>query len=175
MRKSSAQFIDIINQKACPAVAQRHREKVRSPQSGITPICHHDTSTINLRQAKCSLDGASAESGASDSNQKGIIGKWKDVGLRILDCIEATCWGGEEFAILLPHTPVDNAVEFAERVRQTIANLVFPRQIRTTVSIGAGEFTMTETEQAFFERVDQALYRAKRNGRNCVVADADAA
>ncbi|TPQ24435.1 hypothetical protein C2U68_19750 [Methylomonas koyamae] len=45
-----------------------------------------------MRQAKCSLDGASAESRASDSNQKGIIGKWKDVGLRILDCIEATCY-----------------------------------------------------------------------------------
>ncbi len=87
---------------------------------------------------------------------------------------DVTRWGGEEFAILLPHTPVDNAVEFAERVRQAIANLVFPRQIRATVSIGAGEFTMTETEQAFFERVDQALYRAKRSGRKCVVADADA-
>lgn len=85
---------------------------------------------------------------------------------------DVTRWGGEEFAVLLPHTPLASAAEFAARVRQTIENLALPQQIRVTISIGAGEFAVAETEQAFFERVDKALYRAKRNGRNCVVADA---
>ncbi|OAI16401.1 hypothetical protein A1507_00615 [Methylomonas koyamae] len=85
---------------------------------------------------------------------------------------DVTRWGGEEFAVLLPHTPIAAAAEFAARVRLAIENLALPRQIRVSISIGAGEFAAAETEQAFFERVDKALYRAKRNGRNCVVADA---
>lgn len=85
---------------------------------------------------------------------------------------DVTRWGGEEFAVLLPHTPLASAAEFAARVRQTIENLALPQQIRVTISIGAGEFAVAETEQAFFERVDKALYRAKLNGRNCVVTDA---
>ncbi|MCQ8180206.1 diguanylate cyclase [Methylomonas sp. SURF-1] len=86
-----------------------------------------------------------------------------------------TRWGGEEFAVLLPHTPLARASEFAARASRAIENMDLPQQIRATVSIGAGEFAAAETERAFFERVDNALYRAKRNGRNCVVADASPA
>ncbi len=82
---------------------------------------------------------------------------------------DVTRWGGEEFAILLPHTSVLNTIEFACRARAAIENLVFVNQIKITVSIGVGQFSPTENENEFFDRVDKALYQAKNNGRNCVV------
>ena len=80
-------------------------------------------------------------------------------------------WGGEEFAILLPHTSLTNAYEFANRIRMDIENTSFMNQIKMTVSIGVGQFATLEKETEFFDRVDKALYRAKKQGRNCVVVD----
>lgn len=80
-------------------------------------------------------------------------------------------WGGEEFAVLLPHTSLTNAYEFANRIRLDIENALFLNKINITVSIAVGQFSSLEKETDFFERVDQALYRAKKQGRNCVVVD----
>ncbi|PPD35882.1 MAG: hypothetical protein CTY19_02225 [Methylomonas sp.] len=80
-------------------------------------------------------------------------------------------WGGEEFAILLPHTSLTNAYEFANRIRLDIENAVFLNRISITVSIAVGQFSMMEKENEFFDRVDKALFRAKKQGRNCVVVD----
>jgi diguanylate cyclase (GGDEF)-like protein/PAS domain S-box-containing protein len=81
--------------------------------------------------------------------------------------------GGEEFAVILPATSLEKAVLLAERVRQTIANTVFAANGGTftlTVSIGAAVF---EDEMSrlndLFRKADEALYRAKQNGRNCVM------
>lgn len=84
------------------------------------------------------------------------------------DCI---CrFGGEEFLILLPATPVDAALQIAERMRHTIAQPVFELPDRV-VTASAGISEVLEHEQGLenaLQRADKALYAAKAAGRNCV-------
>ncbi|WP_035373365.1 CHASE domain-containing protein [Pseudoduganella violaceinigra] len=80
--------------------------------------------------------------------------------------------GGEEFAILLPGADLDAARAFAERLRQRIADTPMGRdgsQVAITVSIGIASLSPLERNgDAALVRADQALYRAKRGGRNRV-------
>lgn len=85
---------------------------------------------------------------------------------------EAVRWGGEEFALLLPHTPLHEAEGFAARVLTNVAAREYPHNIQITISAGVGEFSPGEKDMSFLERVDRALYRAKINGRNRVEIDA---
>jgi diguanylate cyclase (GGDEF)-like protein len=82
--------------------------------------------------------------------------------------------GGEEFAILLPGADPDAARAFAERLRQRIAGTPLQREGRSiafTVSIGIASLAAQEDNgDAALVRADQALYRAKRGGRNRVEA-----
>ncbi|MFP4207932.1 MAG: bacteriohemerythrin [Wenzhouxiangella sp.] len=85
-------------------------------------------------------------------------------------------WGGEEFVILLPNTSLSAARFIAERLRQAISQANFSPVTGVTVSIGAAELERNETVESWFERADQALYAAKRQGRNrvlCAAADPD--
>jgi diguanylate cyclase (GGDEF)-like protein len=77
--------------------------------------------------------------------------------------------GGEEFAILLPETSASEAVQFSEKLRTAIATTSVAGQ-QVTVSIGIASVPHTEVRgTAEFCRIaDEALYRAKRNGRNRV-------
>ncbi|MEG3191689.1 sensor domain-containing diguanylate cyclase [Lysobacter sp. D1-1-M9] len=82
----------------------------------------------------------------------------------------AVRYGGEEFLVVLPNTRLADAAEVAERVRQRV--LLAPLPFALTVSIGlAGGEPGCDTPERVFDRADQALYRAKAGGRNCVVAD----
>ncbi len=86
--------------------------------------------------------------------------------------------GGEEFVVLLPETEPGIAGKVAERIRQRIERQPFPinggiRVINITVSIGVAGFSFGHTTaDAMLKRADDALYRAKREGRNRVVAAA---
>jgi diguanylate cyclase (GGDEF)-like protein/PAS domain S-box-containing protein len=78
--------------------------------------------------------------------------------------------GGEEFAALLPDTPIDGAVWLAERLRRTVADLSIEhrgQRIAFTVSIGVtGHAGPGDSLSGMLRRADQALYRAKADGRN---------
>jgi diguanylate cyclase (GGDEF)-like protein len=80
-------------------------------------------------------------------------------------------WGGEEFIILLPDCNIDDAVRLAEALRQRVHHHTFSLYPARTVTLSAGvaEFTAGEEQLDQFRRLDDALYRAKREGRNQVI------
>lgn len=78
-------------------------------------------------------------------------------------------WGGDEFLIILRDTPAKEALEVSETLRLQIADYTFNHEdyaFQVTVSIGIAECVGGDTLTAFFARADQALYRAKTEGRN---------
>lgn len=79
-------------------------------------------------------------------------------------------WGGDEFALLLPDTPLQGACQLAERLRADVAGADTPGP-RVTISIGLVAFKAGNTARDMLLRVDEALYRAKRAGRNRVGVD----
>lgn len=85
-------------------------------------------------------------------------------------------WGGEEFIILLPDCQLDDAVRLAEALRQRVRHHTFSLHPERTVTLSAGvaQFTIGEEQIDQFRRLDDALYRAKREGRNLVVRADDA-
>lgn len=81
--------------------------------------------------------------------------------------------GGEEFALLLPATPLADAMRIAEALVSDTANASFDFEVQTigyTISLGVAQSAPGEDFDAFVARADTALYRAKREGRNRVVA-----
>jgi diguanylate cyclase (GGDEF)-like protein len=81
-------------------------------------------------------------------------------------------YGGEEFVILAANTPLEGAAALAEKIRTAIAETSFVlddsmRPLRVTVSVGVAPFE--GNRKRFFVAADQALYRAKDAGKNCVV------
>ena len=106
----------------------------------------------------------------------------RDFALRIkrsIRGIDLACrYGGEEFVIVMPETDMAVAAMVAERLRRRIAAEPFAiaqgaRHIPVTISIGiAGLRGKDDTAASLLKRADQALYRAKRDGRNRVVPDA---
>lgn len=83
-------------------------------------------------------------------------------------------YGGEEFVILLPETDKEGALIVAEKIRKRVLDHLFPGeekqpQGKLTVSIGVASFPEDGTERdALIQSADQALYKAKQNGRNAV-------
>lgn len=76
--------------------------------------------------------------------------------------------GGEEFALVLPHTNSEGACGVAERIRLAVAQAHWLDDMPITVSIGVATLQGSEDAAGFFSRADAALYAAKAAGRNCV-------
>jgi diguanylate cyclase len=85
-------------------------------------------------------------------------------------------YGGEEFAVILPQTNIVGARSLAEQLRATVAGNRIRLKLSgqnlggITMSIGCAQYRPGETPASLIERTDEALYRAKREGRNRVVA-----
>ncbi len=86
----------------------------------------------------------------------------------------AARYGGEEFVLILPETAIEGAVLTAERIREVIARRkmnVDGKDLSVTVSIGVASFPEdADDREMLIERADNALYSAKKSGRNKVVA-----
>lgn len=89
----------------------------------------------------------------------------------------AARFGGEEFAVLLPRTPLAAAVTVAEHVRAAVHAKELMRRStgetlgRVTVSLGVATWRRGDTTASLIERADTCLYQAKNAGRNCVVPE----
>ncbi len=88
----------------------------------------------------------------------------------------ASRYGGEEFVIILPETPVRDALIFAERLRKAIEELEVKtgeHTLKVTTSLGVTGFTPSENnpdKKALIEAADKALYASKNKGRNQINA-----
>jgi len=82
-------------------------------------------------------------------------------------------YGGEEFVVILPKAPLDVAVRRAEDWRQALSAYAIVyngREVKTAVSMGISALQeMDTTGELLFAQADQALYRAKKAGRNCIM------
>jgi diguanylate cyclase (GGDEF)-like protein len=105
--------------------------------------------------------------GAGDEALKGVVSIVRSR-CRKLDMLFRQ--GGEEFLLLLPETRLGEAMVVAENLRYAIEHAPILRRDPVTVSIGASELRPEDSVKSWMKRVDQALYAAKKGGRNRVVA-----
>jgi diguanylate cyclase len=86
-------------------------------------------------------------------------------------------FGGEEFTVVLPATPMSDAVKIAQTINQAVAKLTLVRRStkerlpNITISVGAAEARHEDSCETLLERADQALYLAKEGGRNRVATE----
>lgn len=89
-------------------------------------------------------------------------------------------YGGEEFAIILPKTDLEQAGAVAENIRMAVQQKELIKRStgenlgRMTISIGVAQFRSGDNAVSIIERADKCLYAGKRNGRNMVVCEGDA-
>ncbi|MCH7528116.1 MAG: diguanylate cyclase [Candidatus Marinimicrobia bacterium] len=81
-------------------------------------------------------------------------------------------YGGEEFMVLLPETPLEQATLLAEKLRKAVSEMVVQTEghtvKNTTISLGVAAFEDDPSVESFINRSDKGLYKSKKNGRNQV-------
>ena len=87
-------------------------------------------------------------------------------------------YGGEEFVVLLPNTELNNALVVAETIRKKVADkkLTIGKGSKhslgsITISVGVSTLNDSDDRESYFVRADEALYRAKSSGRNCICSE----
>jgi diguanylate cyclase (GGDEF)-like protein/putative nucleotidyltransferase with HDIG domain len=100
------------------------------------------------------------------------VGKCIESSIRSVDM--AFRYGGEEFAIILPGTRLNDAYKAAERIRNTIEAKASPGTMPVTASLGISTWPIDGmTKEDVIGRADAALYQAKQNGRNRVLVSSE--
>jgi len=88
-------------------------------------------------------------------------------------------YGGEEFAVILPHTSMRQGAVVADHIRQAVMSKELVKRStgenlgRVTISVGVASWRSGDTPQTVIERADASLYAAKRGGRNTVRCETD--
>lgn len=103
------------------------------------------------------------------AGDKALIVVAKSLNHLIRDVDLAARYGGEEFVMILPRANLQQAFVVLERIREKIADTPFrfkDQPLQITLSCGVAEFGANEDAEAVMTRADEALYRAKGNGRN---------
>lgn len=142
------------------------REAARSERKG-TPLC---VSMLDLDNFKALNDTYGHSVG--DEALIHLVRVVKDT-LRTTDVIAR--FGGEEFLILLPETGIEEATAVIIRLQRELTKRSFMlnnERLLITFSAGVALRTKGEDQLTLVKRVDEALYRAKKAGKNCVVAAA---
>lgn len=107
--------------------------------------------------------------------------KGDEVLVRLADIIQETIrtmdiagrYGGEEFSVILPETDLIEAVQSAERIRESIEN-EFHQDVQLTASVGIACFPNDGDDvTSLVKTADEALYQAKAEGKNQVVTARD--
>ncbi len=96
-----------------------------------------------------------------------VVGKTLNQLIRDVDMVAR--YGGEEFVMILPRAELQQAFVVLERIREKLAGTAFrfkDTPLKITLSCGVAEFNAGETIEDVMARADEALYRAKTNGRN---------
>ncbi|MBS0425064.1 MAG: diguanylate cyclase [Proteobacteria bacterium] len=81
-------------------------------------------------------------------------------------------YGGEEFALLLPNTNLEEAVQILSRIRRNLTKKFFlheNRRLLITFSAGVAQLQVGESQESIFKRADEAMYRAKKSGKNRIL------
>ncbi len=103
-----------------------------------------------------------------------VLAKIAETSQKQLRCYDiAARYGGEEFVLVLPGTPLTGGTEVAERLREEVHALSFPapmEKLKVTISLGVAVFPspLADDMESLIRQADEALYRAKQNGRNRV-------
>jgi diguanylate cyclase len=88
-------------------------------------------------------------------------------------------YGGDEFAVILPRTPIPAALAVGEQLRaavmrgELVKRSTGEKHAKLTISVGVAALHACASAQSLVEAADVCLYAAKRNGRNCVVGESD--
>ena len=134
-------------------VARAHRY---DRQLALIVLDIDDFKAINDRIGHLAGDGVLAE--AADRVREAV--RSADVACRV---------GGDEFAVILPESTTDDADQLYHRLRGAISSRPVAHAGRLFVSAGIAELVAGDDPTAFFERADEALYRAKELGKGQVV------
>ena len=105
-----------------------------------------------------------------------VLSRFGQVAKRCLrETDSAYRYGGEEFTIMLPTTTSEEGIVTAKRIQTELRKEAFSpvlgQEVYMTVSIGLAQYKPKEEMKAFVIRVDQLMYRAKKNGRDRICSE----